>query len=111
MTTRRRFVAAMRIVPENSTSTIVNIARNPCAADVSAILAAHARRRIRRIATRRRETKARRADSESRILAMKKFSRATPSRRIGVRQNRIFARIAQRRFAGAISRRAVRTNA
>src|SRR4051794_1881918 len=50
-------------------------------------------------ATRFHQAKACRADSESRILAMKKFSHTTPSRRIGVRENRIFARIAQRRFA------------
>ena len=34
------------------------------------------------------------ADSESRFLAMKKFSRLTAARRIVARQNRIFARIA-----------------
>jgi hypothetical protein len=36
-----------------------------------------------------------RADSESQILAMKKFSCADTSRRIGARQNRIFGRIAE----------------
>src|SRR5206468_5230293 len=42
---------------------------------------------------------ARGADSESRILAIKKFSRAMPPPRIGARQTRAFARIAQHRFA------------
>jgi hypothetical protein len=44
-----------------------------------------------------------RADSESRILAIKKFLRPTPSRLIDARQTRIFARIDCGRF-GATSR-------
>jgi hypothetical protein len=42
----------------------------------------------------RRQLKAPCADSESRFLAMKKFSRLTAARRIVPRQNRFFARIA-----------------
>ena len=49
---------------------------------------------IAAIATRQRQPKARRTDSESQLLAMKKFSRAPASRLIGARQNRFFARIA-----------------
>ena len=45
------------------------------------------------VATRRRPRKVRCADSESRFLAMKKFSPAPASRLIGARQNRFFARI------------------
>src|SRR4051794_19577381 len=102
MAMRRDLFEAMQIVPENSTSPIVNIAGNACAADALDIGAARAQRRERLVATRPPNTKACRADSESRILAMKKFSRAAPSRRIGARQNLISARIAQHRFAGAI---------
>ena len=51
--------------------------------------------RVRIIATHRVPSKASCADSESRILAMKKFSCVETSRLIGARQNRIFARIAE----------------
>jgi hypothetical protein len=47
------------------------------------------------IATHRVPPEALCADSESQILAMKKFSRAETSRLIAARQNRIFARIAE----------------
>jgi hypothetical protein len=46
------------------------------------------------IATRQHRPKARRTDSESQLLAMKKFSWLPASRLIGARQNRFFARIA-----------------
>jgi hypothetical protein len=58
----------------------------------------HSRIRTRRAfelkVTRRRRLTAYRADSESRFLAMKKFSRLTAARRIAARQNRFFVRIA-----------------
>ena len=47
------------------------------------------------VATRQRQPKAPRTDSESQLLAMKKFSRSAASRLIGARQNRFFARIAK----------------
>ena len=47
--------------------------------------------------------KTRRTDSESRFLAMKKFSRSPASRLIDARQNRIFARIAAADSPAAIS--------
>jgi hypothetical protein len=89
----------MRKVTENSMSSIVNVAGNDCGAIVFSIRAASARHCGHLIATRPREAKARRADSESRFLAMKKFSYARPARRIAARESRIFARIAQHRFA------------
>jgi hypothetical protein len=46
------------------------------------------------LVTRGCRPKARRADSESQFLAMKKFSRSPASRLIGARQNGFFARIA-----------------
>jgi hypothetical protein len=93
----------MRIVRENPASANVKIAENVCAADVSLIPLQRAQHRVHIIATHRVQPKARCADSESRILAMKKFSCAKPSRLIGARQNRIFARIAKRRFARRLS--------
>ncbi len=55
--------------------------------------------RARLSAARRRRGKRRCADSESRILATKKFSCLTPSRLAALRQNRLFARIGRSRFA------------
>jgi hypothetical protein len=63
----------MRAAHENATHAIVNIAGNACAAVVSLIRALHDRSMVIAIATRRRLPKRCCADSESRILAIKKF--------------------------------------
>jgi hypothetical protein len=54
------------------------------------------------LVTRGWRPKARRADSESQFLAMKKFSSSPASRLIGARQNRFFARIAAADSRGAV---------
>src|ERR1700723_295821 len=84
----------MRVVRENATSAIVNITRNTCAAVVSLIPTSLFRSPIDVVATRQRKQKAPRADSESRFLAIKKFSCTTAWRLIGARQTRFFAEIA-----------------
>jgi hypothetical protein len=98
----------MRIVRANSTPTIVKIAGIACAASVSVIRTLRARCVARTVATHRCRSKALGVDSESRILAMKKFSCKEPSRLIAARQIRFFARIAetdsQGRFARAMHR-------
>jgi hypothetical protein len=86
--------AVMPVVCENALPSIVNIARNADAAGVSAIRAFNDRRAIGLTATHRGRLKARCTDSESRFLAMKKFSWLPASRLIAARQNRFFARIA-----------------
>ena len=92
----------MRIARKNPTPAVVNIARSDCAADVFVIRAFTDRRAIYVVGTDRGRLKARCVDSESRFLAIKKFSWSTASRRTAVRQNRLFARIAapdsQQRF-------------
>jgi hypothetical protein len=85
----------MRVMPENAPPSIVNISRNARTAGVSVIRASNDQRAIGRMATHRGRLKARCADSESRFLAMKKFSWLPASRRIAARQNRFFARIAR----------------
>jgi hypothetical protein len=65
---------------------------------------AHRTTRIRRHRDSSTSQKARRTDSESRFLAMKKFSRLPASRLIVARQNRIFARIAVADSLAGISR-------
>jgi hypothetical protein len=84
----------MQVVPENAPPSIVNISRNARTAGVSVIRAPNDRRAIGLMATHRDRLKARCADSESRFLAMKKFSWLPASRLIAARQNRFFARIA-----------------
>jgi hypothetical protein len=84
----------MRMVPENAPPSIVNISGNARTAGVSALRAPNDRRAIGLMATHQGWLKARCADSESRFLAMKKFSWLPASRRIAARQNRFFARIA-----------------
>jgi hypothetical protein len=84
----------MRVVRENATSAIVNIARTTCAAGISLILTSHARAAIDIAATHRCRQKAAAADSESRFLAIKKFSCTTAWRLIVARQTRFFAEIA-----------------
>jgi hypothetical protein len=86
----------MRIVRENLGPANVKIEENACAADVFLIHLERAQHLMRIIATDRLQRSAFFADSESRILAMKKFSCAETSRLFGARQNRIFARIAKR---------------
>jgi hypothetical protein len=81
-------------VRENATFTIVDIAGSDCAAGVFAIFTSDYRYAIDVIATHRCRLKACCADSESRFLAMKKFSRLPALRLIGARQNRFFEGIA-----------------
>jgi len=84
----------MRIVRDNAMSSIVNLTRNACAAVVSMIHASLARCTITVVATDRSWQKAFAADSESRFLAIKKFSCTTAWRLIAARQTRFFAGIA-----------------
>ena len=83
----------MRIVRDNAMSSIVNLTRNACAAVVSMIHASLARCAITVVATDRSRQKTVAADSESRFLAIKKFSCTTAWRRIAARQTRFFAGI------------------
>src|ERR1700674_4778232 len=73
---------------------IVGIAENTCAAGVSAIDELNDRREIDVMAKRRCPLKARCVDSESRLLAIKKFSCPPASCLNATRQIRFFARIA-----------------
>jgi hypothetical protein len=84
----------MQKVQQRPTSAFVNIEGNACAADVFAIRACDDRCAIDVIATHRERPNAVGADSESQILAIKKFSRLRRLRLIRARQNRIFGRIA-----------------
>jgi hypothetical protein len=84
----------MRIVREKPTPAIVNIARSAHAAGVSVTNTFDHRLAIDVLATLRRWLKTPRADSESRSLAIKKFSWLRAPRLIAARQNRIFERIA-----------------
>jgi hypothetical protein len=81
-------------VRENAAPAIVNIEGNTCATGVFVIIASGERRARDIVATHQCRPKARCADSESRFLAMKKFSCSPASRLIGARQNRFFPRIA-----------------
>jgi hypothetical protein len=81
---------------ESTTSTTINIEGNACAAGIFIICTFNDYGSIDITATHRKPPEARRTDSESRILAIKKFSCSPASRLIGARQNRIFARIARR---------------
>jgi hypothetical protein len=84
----------MRVVRENTMSAIVNVAGNTCAAVVSLIHTSCVHSTIDVVATRRYRQKASLADSESRFLAIKKFSCTTAWRLIVARQTRFFAEIA-----------------
>jgi hypothetical protein len=64
----------MRKVQQGPASTFVNIAGSACAAVVSEIRIIDDRDAIDVVATHRCRAKAARADSESQILAIKKFS-------------------------------------
>jgi hypothetical protein len=101
----QRIRATMRAKAENTTPALVNIDENHCAAGISAIHSSGALCVVDVIATRRRRSKVRRADSESPFLAMKKFSRIPASRRFGAHQDRIFAANRHSRFATATDRR------
>jgi hypothetical protein len=84
----------MQKVQQRSASAFVNIEGNTIATDVFAIHACDGRCTIDVIATHRDHPKAACADSESQILAIKKFSWKQRLRLIGARQNRFFGRIA-----------------
>jgi len=84
----------MQDASENPTPTTVHIAKRSCAAGIFVIPSLKDRRTVDVVASDRGRLKARCADSESRFLAIKKFSWSTASRRIVARQNRLFARIA-----------------
>jgi hypothetical protein len=84
----------MQVVRGNAMSAIVNITKNACTAVVSLIQAPRILGTIEVASTRRRRQKAVVADSESRFLAIKKFSCTTASRLIAARQTRFFAGIA-----------------
>ena len=92
--TRHCIRATMQAARENATQTIVNIAGSACAAGVFATRALRDRHTFDVVATHRCRLKARCADSESRFLAIKKFSCPRASCLIAARQNRFFARIA-----------------
>jgi len=86
----------MRAVRGNPRIPIVDIAGSACAAGIFVDSAFDAHDAMQAVATRRCRPKAGCADSESVFLAMKKFSRPAALRLIVSRQNRIFARIADR---------------
>src|ERR1700730_3195253 len=83
-----------RIVRENSTSTIIKIAENPCAAVAFVIRFIDEHHLHRTIATRRDGSKTRRANSESSYLAIKKFLCFSRFLLIAPRQSQFFERIA-----------------
>jgi len=85
---------------------IVDVAGSGCATVAFAIHAFNEWHAVEVIARRRTGSKAPCADSESRFLAIKKFSRSPASRLIVARQNRFFARIERGRFAGRFVARA-----
>jgi hypothetical protein len=94
-TTPQCIRAMTQAARENATSTTINIEGNACAPGVFVICTFDDYCSIDVTTTHRRRLKARCTDSESRILAIKKFSGLAASRLIGARQNRIFARIAR----------------
>jgi hypothetical protein len=84
----------MRIVREIATPAIFNIAKSACAAGLFVISTLNYRDAIDGIVTDRHQLKANCADSESRFLAIKKFSWLRASGRILDRQNGFLTRIA-----------------
>jgi len=84
----------MQETQENATSAIVNDIESDCATGLFVVFMLYAYRPKRITATHPRQPYPRRADSESRFLAMKKFSWLKPSRLIDARQKRFFERIA-----------------
>jgi len=95
---QRQARAPMQKVPQRPTSTLVNSAGSACAAVLSWIHATDARCANDVTATQQCRQKAVCTDSESQILATKKFSLSRRSRRVGARQNRTSGRIALHRF-------------
>ena len=93
----------MRIVPEMPIAAIVNIEGNHCIAGVFVIRALHDRCAIDLVATHRVRLKGGFADSESRFLAINKFSCSPAPRLIVARQNRFFERIASADSRGDFS--------
>jgi hypothetical protein len=93
----------MQKVPQRPTSALVNSAGRACAAALSLIHVTDDRCAIDVTATQQRRQKAVCADSESQILATKKFSLSRRWRRVGARQNRTSGRIALRRFGLTLS--------
>jgi hypothetical protein len=93
----------MRIVPEMPIAAIVNIEGNHCSAGVFVIRALHDRCAIDLVATHRVRLKGGFADSESRFLAINKFSCSPAPRLIAARQNRFFERIASADSRGDFS--------
>jgi hypothetical protein len=75
---------------------IADIAGSDCAAGIFVIHALNDRHAADVVATHRGLPKTHCADSESRFLAIKKFSCSPASRLIVARQNRLFTRIACR---------------
>lgn len=85
---------AKQKVQQRSTSAFVNIAGNACGAAIFSIHVFNAQRACDVITPHRRCRKARCANPESGVLAIKKFSWIARKRLIGARQNRTFGRIA-----------------
>jgi hypothetical protein len=84
----------MRIVRGFTALAFVNIAANPIAEGLCVIDACFDQGIFAAVVSRERRLKARRTDSESQFLAIKKFSCPPASRLIGTRQNPFCGRIA-----------------
>jgi hypothetical protein len=83
----------MQMMRERPQLAITKITRSGCTAVVFAIHAFDDRPAADVITRHQNRSNARFADSESRFLAIKKFSCSPASRLIGARQNRFFERI------------------
>jgi hypothetical protein len=94
-TTQETIRAALQMMRATLQWTIDNVAGSGCATVVFAIHSLDDRRDIEDVAHHQNRANWRCADSESRFLAIKKFSRSAASRLIVARQNRFFARIAR----------------
>jgi hypothetical protein len=101
----------MRIVRANSTSTIVKIVESACAADIFVIRTLIDFDVTRVAATHAKPVETSRTDSESRILANKKFFAVWTFLRSAVRERRLFCRIgkpdSRRNFPAKSDRRTV----
>jgi hypothetical protein len=91
--TRQTFRATKQKLREKPQRKILKIAGSDCAAAVSATRAFDDRRSINLVAGHGDSSNARCTDSESRFLAIKKFSCSPAWCLVAARQNRIFARI------------------
>jgi hypothetical protein len=94
---------------ENPASSVVKRTENPFGESVFDTLDITARHACRGLATHRVARKPRCADSESRFLAIKKFSCFAPRLRIGSRQKQFFERIANTDSLAAVRARCVIT--